>query len=540
MRKLINSFLLVLVFLQATSAQVNYTVDYSKTIGKNTGFWKACGYDFLFKIVNEPEGQTFLDRAQKNNTVKYFRTHNTFSNRSTGDKKAGGNICGKVLTIDEKGQYHYDFSIVNKTFKEYVKRGMKPIVEFDFYPDGFNAKSASKTNDELFESHDGPPVSWEKWQELLDKFMQNLIKEFGEDEMKTWYFEVWNEPDGWDRELIPDFYKLYDVFAHTVKSYNNKFKVGGPAAFNLPFLKDFLNHVVLDTNYVTKKIGSPIDFISYHIYGISGGWLEKAPEMSPIVQKFSNDMLLMERLVSKYPSLKNTEFHINEWGLCSNGDSKFVTEYPQLEYRNSEVSGLFLAKLVDCLYAINDNYKFKTSLLLYWGAWFNAATGPIFWGSRDLMTLGCVPKPILTSYEMLALLGDDRLKITGPKTGGPIGLLATKGKNECQLLVYNFNEFESNFNQKTNVQMLVDNLDFSGKQVNITEYWLSKTQHNTYREWERMGKPQAAPDVIEKLKKTAELSPDKQYIQSLNSNKLALNLDLMPHSMCLITITSKN
>jgi len=540
MNKLISTILLIVISLQVTRAQVNYTVDYSKTIGKNTGFWKACGYDFLFKIVNEPEGLTFLDRAQKYNTVKYFRTHNTFSNRSVGDKKAKGSICGKVLTVDEKGKYHYDFSIVNKTFREYVKRGMKPIVEFDFYPDGFNAKS-SKSNDESFESKEGPPVSWEKWQELLDKFMQNLIKEFGVDEMKTWYFEVWNEPDGWDRELLPDFFKLYDVFSHTVKSYNTDFKVGGPGCFNISFLKDFLNHVALDTNYVTKRIGAPIDFISYHIYGMSGSWLEKAPELTPMVQKFTNDMLLVERLVSKYPSLKNTEFHINEWGLCSHGDSKFVTEFPQLEFRNSEVSALFLAKLVDCLYAIDDNYKFKTSLLLYWGAWFNAATGPIFWGSRDLMTSGCVPKPILTSYEMLALLGNDRLKITGPKTGGTIGLLATKGKNECQLLIYNFNEYENNFNQSTKAQISVDNLDFTGKQVNITEYWLSKTQHNTYREWEQMGKPQASANVIEKLKKTAELNPDKQFTQPLSNNKINIDIDIMPHSMCLITIvTTKN
>ena len=224
---------------QVANAQVNFSVDYAKTIGKNTGFWKACGYDFLFKIVNEPEGQTFLDRAQKLNTVKYFRTHNTFSNSSSGDKKAGGSICGKVLTIDEKGIYHYDFSLVNKTFHEYVKRGMKPIVEFDFYPDGFSAKNSSKTNDESFESHEGPPVSWVKWQELLNKFMKNLVTEFGENELKTWYFEVWNEPDGWDRKILPDFYKLYDVFAHTVKSFNSDFKVGGPGCFNLSFLKDW-------------------------------------------------------------------------------------------------------------------------------------------------------------------------------------------------------------------------------------------------------------------------------------------------------------
>ena len=77
--------------------------------------------------------------------------------------------------------------------------------------------------------------------------------------------------------------------------------------------------------------------------------------------------------------------------------------------------------------------------------------------------------------------------------------------------------------------------------MNITEYWLSKTQHNTYREWEQMGKPQASANVIEKLKKTAELNPDKQFTQPLSNNKINIDIDIMPHSMCLITIvTTKN
>ena len=37
---------------------------------------------------------------------------------------------------------------------------------------------------------------------------------------------------------------------------------------------------------------------------------------------------------------KDVEIHINEFGLSSHGDRRFVDKHPQLEYRNSEVSGL--------------------------------------------------------------------------------------------------------------------------------------------------------------------------------------------------------
>lgn len=519
----------------AAKKPVQFSVDLDSTSGPNTGFWKALGYDFLFKIVNEPDGREFLDRAQQTGSVVYYRTHYTFNNRASGDKKAGGNIGGNVLTVDKNGNPHYDFSRVNTTFREYVKRGMKPIVEFDFYPDGMSASSARRSNDEAFESRSGPPASWEQWQDLLDRFMQDLVSTFGKKELRTWYFEVWNEPDGWDRDELPDFYRLYDVFAHTVKSYDPAFKVGGPACYHLSFLKEFLDHVVYGKNYVTGRKGSPIDFVSFHLYGISGSWLKPAPDIYPTVSRFTIEMLWWQRLMKEYPSLKNVEIHLNEWGLSSHGDSKFVDQYPQLEYRNSEVSALFLVKLVDNLYAINDNYDFPTDLMLYWGAWFNAATGPIFWGSRDLMTSGDVPKPILTGYEMLAKLGDERLKVNGPKPGGRFGVIATKSGNQVQLLAYNYNETDDHLEEKDPVELAVTNLPV-GKDFAVEEYWLDRTHHNTYRAWEAMGKPAANEEVIKQLKQVAELSPDKTYQISDAEGKVVLKAAMPRHSMRLYVV----
>lgn len=543
-RIVISLFFAVLCALGDLLAQICYTVDYSKVVADNSQFWKACGYDFFFKIVPEPEGQVFLDRAQKHNSVRYYRTHNTFNDTSAGDKKAEGSICGRVLKVDSAGNYVYDFSVVNRTFREYVKRGMKPIVEFDFYPEVL-APSKSQgvnQNDELFISVEGAPRDWDRWEELLNKFMQNLIAEFGKEELKTWYFEVWNEPDGWRQQAHPNFFRLYDVFAHVVKSYDKEFKVGGPGCYNLHFMREFLNHIQYGKNYVTGEIGAPIDFVSHHIYGLSGSWLPSisgGPIIYPTVQKFTMEMLWMQRLLKKYPAVKDAEIHINEWGLCSHGDTKFATKYPELEYRNSEYSALFMVKLVDCLMAIEDNFKFKTDLLLYWGAWYNASMGPIFWGSRDLMTSGCVPKPILTAYEMLARLGEQRLQIVGTPAGGTYGLIATKGDKQCQLLLYDFNETESDFERTTPVTLTIDNLDWSGATVKVAECWMTRDRHNTYRKWLRMGRPEKSDEVVDTLMKEAELTVDKSYARGLKDGKSTLNIDLPAHSMCLITLSEE-
>lgn len=525
--------------LSDNGSNAEYTVNMANIAGENREFWKAIGYDFLFKIVHEPEGQEFLDRVQKDRSIRYFRTHYTFNNSAPGDKKAGGSICGNVVSKDQNGNMHYDFSKVNKTFHEYVKRGMKPIVEFDYYPDGFSENSMHEENDEALEARSGPPVSWNQWQDLLDRFMQNLVDEFGKEELKTWYFEVWNEPDGWSQKNLPDFYRLYDVFAHTVKSYDQDFKVGGPACYHLWFMKEFLDHVVYGTNYVTGKTGSPVDFVSYHIYGLSGSWLDPAPEIWPVVSKFTSDMLWWQRLMKKYPSLGNVEIHLNEWGVCSHGDSKFVAEFPQLEYRNSEFSALFMVKLVDCLYAIEDHHDFKTDLMLYWGAWFNAATGPVFMGSRDLMTTGNIPKPIMTAYEMLAKLGNQRLQVTGPKPGGRFGLLASRSDRAIQLLAYNFQETDDRLDQEDHVVVNLEHLPGEGK-LTVKEYRMDQIHNNTYRKWERMGKPEANEEVIRKLRKEAELKVTGTFTITIHNGHAVFENNLPRHSMSLFMIDLNN
>ena len=305
------------------SAQQSYTINAQKVIGPNTRFWQALGHDFLFQLVNEPVGQELLDRMQEHNSCTYFRTHYTFSNNTGRDKLAEGSICGRVLVYDEHGNPHYDFSVVNKTFKEYVKRGMKPIVEFDFFPDHMARDFESSPNDEDFAAKEGEPNDWKAWEQLLHRFMGNLVDTFGTEELRTWYFEVWNEPDGWPQEHMDVFYRLYDVFAHTVKSYDTEFKVGGPACYHIYFLRDFLDHVVKGQNFVTGKTGSPLDFVSYHLYGLSGSWLPKAPHIVPTVQRFNLELLWIQRLLNSYDLTDHVEFHLNEWGQSSHFQKKF-------------------------------------------------------------------------------------------------------------------------------------------------------------------------------------------------------------------------
>lgn len=533
MKHIIFVFLLLLSSTTLLAQTNTFRVDVNNTIGKNTRFWKASGTDLLYALAEKPSGQALFDRMNATQSCVYLRNHYAL----TGHIREGVEVGIEVYSEDKDGNPVYDFSRVNRIYGEFVKRGLKPVVECDYMPKGLTnrALDPSKGNDEGMSVKNGGPEDWDKWHDLLRAFTKNLLDEFGAEEVRTWYFEVWNEPDGWKQDDIQTFYKLYDVFVDAITSVDPKLKVGGPACYHESFLKNFIEHVVNGKNHVTGEKGTRIDFISYHIYGLSGGWLNNEPVIKPQVQRFSQSVLWISRLLSKYKSLKDVEFHVNEWGMSSHFQ-KTVAEYPDLHYRNSEESPLFLVKMVDCLYAIEDNYDFPTSMLLYWGGAWEAEKDEFFMGNRGLITAGNIPKPIQTGYEMLAQLGEERLEVSGPQIGRRLGVLATKSSGkEVEMIVYNYNETDDDLAITDDITIQLSGL--AKGSYTVEEYILDRENNNTYRAWEKQGSPKTSKDAdLESLRKAADLSISNSEKVKSKEGELELSMKLLRHSMKLIKI----
>ena len=104
--------------------------------------------------------------------------------------------------------------------------------------------------------------------------MLHCTERYGRDEVASWYWEVWNEPDiGYWQGTPEEYNKLYDYAADAVKRALPAARVGGPATTDPSnpkagqFLDAFLAHCERGTNEATGKRGSPLDFISFHVKG---------------------------------------------------------------------------------------------------------------------------------------------------------------------------------------------------------------------------------------------------------------------------------
>ena len=535
MRCLVLIFLVVTFLAKAQKPETNFTIDVREIVGENTEFWKAAGSDHLFYHVTRPSGQSLLDRMEATKSHKFLRTHHTF----VQDMKIGVLRGQNVYSEDKNGNPVYDFSNVNKVFGEYVKRGLKPVVEYDYLPKQLENKTneGSNGNDEGMKMKNLGPNNWKKWSDLMKAATQNFIDVFGEEEVRTWYFEVWNEPDGWPMDQLDVFYKMYDVFVDAVTSVNDEFRVGGPACYHEYFLRPFLNHVVNGTNHVTGVKGTRIDFISYHIYGLSGKWLNSEPHIQPHVQRFSQSVLWLKRLMKDFPQLKGTEFHINEWGMSSNF-FRTVKDHPDLVYRNNEESPLFLVKLVNSLYQIEDIYNFPITVLLYWGFCGESDANEVFTGRRELTIAGNIPKPIQTGFEMLAQLKKRRIQVLRHKKDSRFGVLATKSDNgEMAIIAYNYNETDRGGENMEKVT-----LKFKGLKPNSTYHVkqtkLDQNNNNTYSAWEKAGSPAfLSKDDITKLKGVAYLdSRQKEDFVTDNNGNAKVEIEMATHTMQLLDI----
>src|ERR1035438_8825636 len=96
---------------------------------------------------------------------------------------------------------------------------------------------------------------------MIPAFAAHLVERYGLDEVATWKFEVWNEPniDFWvGNPKQPTYFELYDHTARAIKAVSPRLQVGGPSTAQAAWVAPFLAH--------TKANDVPVDFVSTHVY----------------------------------------------------------------------------------------------------------------------------------------------------------------------------------------------------------------------------------------------------------------------------------
>ena len=149
-----------------------------------------------------PEGMQLLkDFAALSDGPYYVRVHHLLctGNCGYGFYKWGST---NVYREREDGTPVYDYAVVDKIMDTMLACGVKPFFEIGFMPlDLVSSKYRDGEdwwgfyNQYQREYWSTPPKDYRKWYDLIMNLVNHLLDRYGLEEVKSWYFEMWNEPD---------------------------------------------------------------------------------------------------------------------------------------------------------------------------------------------------------------------------------------------------------------------------------------------------------------------------------------------------------
>ena len=550
------STLLLLSFVKANAQQVNIDVNMGNRIETMKPVWAWFGYDEP-NYTYMKDGIKLLGELQKlSYTPVFIRTHNLLtSGDGTAALKWGST---NAYNEDKKGNPVYDWTIVDKIIDTYIFLGMKPLVEIGFMPEALSSKpqpyrhywTPNTPYNEIFRGWTYPPKDYNKWRELVYQWVLHSIERYGKQEVESWFWEVWNEPDipYWSG-TFEEYCKLYDYAADGLKKALPTAKIGGPHSTDPrnqnanSFLRKFLNHVTEGTNYATGKKGSPIDYIGFHAKG-SPILIEGRVRMNIGVQLLSISKGF--ETVADFPALKHLPVIIGEsdpegCAACS------VDFHPQNAYRNGTMYSSYTAA----------SFARKYELARQWGINFLGAVSWSFefedqkWfaGFRDLSTNG-VNKPVLNVFRMFGLMKGDIVKTTSStsftalemtqksvRENADINALASISINErtAAVMIWNYHDDDLPA-APAQVRLRINNIP--ARKTLLTHYRIDNKFSNSYEVWKSMGSPQnPSNEQIEILERSGQLEmyTSPEYVDVTNSG-LRIEFELPRQGVSLIRL----
>ena len=481
-------------------------VDAAAPVGPLTPMWAWFGYDEP-NYTYMPDGKKLLSEIADLSPVPvYVRAHNLLT---TGDGTPGlkwGST--NAYTEDAQGRPRYDWTIVDRIFDTYVERKMKPLVEIGFMPEALSTRPQPYKHDwkpglpynRIYTGWTHPPTDYDKWRDLVSAWVRHSIDRYGQREVESWYWEVWNEPDiGYWSGTPEEFRKLYDFAADGVKRVLPTAKVGGPhmtgpnGARTQQLLRDFLEHCLRGTNHATGRVGSPLDFVAFHAKGaprVVDGHVQMG--ISNHLRAISNGF----QIVTSFPELKTLPIVIGEsdpegCAACS------VATNPENAYRNGTMYSSYTAAQLARTYELADLHQANLLGSVTWAFVFEGQ--PFFAGFRDLASNG-LDKPVLNVFRMLGRMKGNRVRVRGSHVqpveairdrgvrGEPdIHALASRDGRNLSILVWNYHDDDVQA-PDADVELRISGA--AEGRPSVTHFRIDQQHSNAYAAWLRLGSPQ--------------------------------------------------
>ena len=462
-------------------------INLRKETGALDHIWSRCmGSDRAAITLREPWRKD-LERFKNEAGLERIRFHGIFNDElGVG---AGGN-----------------FQNVNTVYDGLLDRGIQPFVELSFMPRGL----ASGTKEfGFYRANVTPPTSFEKWGELVEKFVRHLVQRYGRDEVRQWYFEVWNEPNlkSWFwTGTQEEYFALYAAGAKAVKAVDPALRTGGPATSAVQWIPKFLNFC--------EKNDAPVDFVSTHIYpGDDQAAIFGVADKYKQYDVVPAGIALARRQIDA-TRYRGAELWLNEWSA----DSPAMIAHA--------ITNSLPHCHAMCQWQISSEYE--ENMVANWVF----KEGQNGWG---MLARGSVAKPEFNTYKLLHRLGHRRLAAEGPV------LASRKADGRFAALVWNLADVQQapgipGASKERKVigerKTLTVRMKGAGAGDRVQLSYVDQERGSPYPAWRALGSPQyPTRNQLDTIRKAAEIAaPETKTLDSRGQ----LTLDLPAEGVVLI------
>ena len=490
---------------QTAPAPVAITVDVKKPLGPMQPLWAYFGYDEP-NYTYMKDGQKLLTELAALSPVPvYVRPHNLLTTGDgTPDLKWGST---NAYTEDQQGRPVYNWKIVDQIFDAYIKRGMKPIAQIGFMPEALSTHpvpyrhhwAPGQPYESIYTGWAYPPKDYQKWGELVYQWVKHSVARYGATEVKTWRWELWNEPNiGYWKGTLEEYNELFDHTEAAVHRALPTAILGGPETTGprwdkaANYLRGFLEHCARGKNYVTGNTGTRLDYVSFHAKGaptlVAGHVrMNMGAQLDDLTEGF--------KIVAAFPEYRQLPVVIGEndpEGCAACG----VQTNPENAYRNGTMYSSYTAAAYAHLYELADRYRVNVAGAVSWS--FEFENQPWFAGFRDLATNG-VDKPVLNVFRMLGQMRGQRVAVASPTTlalseihnqvqsqRADLSALATADGRSASVLVWNYHNDDLPA-APSEVELTL--LGVPAGTAQLQHYRIDDEHSNAYAAWQRMGSP---------------------------------------------------
>ncbi len=500
----------------------------AKTVPTNYSWQSGIGCDHAF-MLHRNDVCSHLKTIHDELGIKSVRFHGVFDD----DMLTIQRFSDYAAVEGAERIYEVNFRQVAHVYDNVLSAGMKPFVELSFMPSAL----ASGTKTGLhYKNNITMPADMEKWRAYIKAFISFLIERYGREEVESWKFEVWNEPD------LPyvffdgtqqDYFELYAATVAAIKETDEKIQVGGPSSSACLWIEDFINYC--------RENDVPCDFISTHHYpgDAFGNTISAYTRLKELVDDTAAKGLDLA------DGMENIFYHEENFEHWTKGGLKALDEKARrqagerpLYITEWNCCSVFGAPVHDEKYAAC--FIVKTCLDSA-----HLAEGYMFWcasdifeeilcmnkpfaGSFGLITIDGIKKPNFWAFRILKDLYAQRLVL--PYGEDDVEAAAFTDGKRVQVLVYAQNakpRADGRFSVRLKVNMAASKVE---------EASIDDDHCNPKAEWVKLGKPSIlTPAQAEDIARRTQLKSRSAAFKVSGGNTI-IEFDMRSNDVVIFTI----